>query len=184
MTKIIAYGGSFNPVHIGHVITVFYASQMVEHDRIVVIPTYLHPDGKQLAPFEHRFKMCELAFADIPNLEVSPIEQELGGLSYTLRTVKALMQSNPDWEINLLMGSDVARVFPTWSDYPELSQLVDIFPVGRMGFTDGLDRIVPEVSSSIIRADIASGDFHMIGHLLPPAVMNYILEHDLFGYKR
>ena len=84
------FGGSFNPPHLAHVLAVAVVLSRFEVARILVVPTYRHPFAKALAPYEDRVKMCELAMGFLPRVEVSRVEEELGGESRTLRTLQHL----------------------------------------------------------------------------------------------
>jgi nicotinate-nucleotide adenylyltransferase len=72
----LVYGGSFDPPHIAHVLSVAYALAVEPFERVIVVPVCEHAFPKRPAPFEHRARMCELAFADFPRVEVSRIEAE------------------------------------------------------------------------------------------------------------
>ena len=86
--RVAIFGGSFNPPHVAHVLAVTYVLATEDLDEILVVPCFRHPFAKELAPFEDRFAMCELAMAWLPKVTVSRVEQELGGESRTLRTVE------------------------------------------------------------------------------------------------
>lgn len=73
------FGGSFDPPHLAHVMLAAYVLAAYPLDRLLVAPTFRHPLGKQLTDYEHRVKMCELALADLARVEISRIEQEMGG---------------------------------------------------------------------------------------------------------
>ncbi|HEX9294516.1 MAG TPA: nicotinate (nicotinamide) nucleotide adenylyltransferase, partial [Polyangiaceae bacterium] len=77
--NVFLFGGSFNPPHVAHVLAVAYVLATQDADRVIVIPCYRHPFRKDLAPFEHRFAMCELAMGWLPRTSISAVEQELGG---------------------------------------------------------------------------------------------------------
>lgn len=188
MTKVLVYGGSFNPPHVGHVLTAFHAAMLEEPDLTLIIPTFQHPYGKVLADYEDRVQMCKLAFAAIPGAEVSRIEQELGGVSWTLRTVREVMARYPDASISMIMGSDVYFDYPSWEDYPELKKLLTIVPIGRLSLPlwDDPDPMrAPDISSSRIREAIEkTGSMDSVVHLIYPKVITYIEENGLYGYKR
>lgn len=179
--RVLVYGGSFNPPHAAHVFTVFHALNMLKPDKVLVIPTFQHPDGKALLSYEHRLHMCELAFASVPRVTVSRIEEELKGTSYTLRTLEALQGTHPDWEITLLIGSDVREAMPSWADFSEITENFSVYPIGRMSFhPQGLSGIVPDISSTEIRRLLGEGNAEAVEGMVYPDVLEYILEKGLY----
>ena len=104
-TAVGFFGGSFNPPHVAHVLSVTTLLRSVEGvDRVLVVPTYMHPFAKALAPFDDRVRMCELAMGWIPGVEVSRVEETLGGESRTLRTIEHLASAHPDWNLAARRG--------------------------------------------------------------------------------
>lgn len=115
--KIVIYGGSFNPPHCGHVEAAMTISEQLKPDKLLIIPANI-PPHKELAegsPDAHeRLLLTQLAFSDIPNVEVSDIELHREGKSYTASTVELLMQQYPDAELYLAMGTDMLLSFEEW----------------------------------------------------------------------
>src|SRR6185436_19281792 len=99
--NVLFFGGSFDPPHVAHVLCVAHALSAGEFERALVVPVFEHAFGKRLCAFEHRLRMCELAFADLRNVEVSSVEAELERPSYTLRTLERLSREHPDWRLRL-----------------------------------------------------------------------------------
>ncbi len=187
MTRILLYGGSFNPPHVGHVLTAFHATMLEVPDFTLIIPTFKHPYGKDLADYEDRVRMCELAFAAVPGAEVSRIEQEIGGVSWTLKTVREVAARYSGADLTMIMGSDVYQDYRNWEDYSELQKLLTILPIGRMSLPVWNDPnpIVPDISSSRIREIIEkTGSMDGVVHLIYPKVIAYIEGNGLYGYKR
>jgi nicotinate-nucleotide adenylyltransferase len=151
--RVVIFGGSFNPPHIAHVLALCTAKAYLAPDKLLVMPTYQHPFGKALAPFEDRLRMCELAMGWIPGTEVARVEEELGGASRTLRTLQHLRSKHPDWEMRLLIGSDVMVDAPKWHAFDEVCALAPPLLVGRVGHLHPAAPapILPEVSSTEIR---------------------------------
>lgn len=140
MTGCVAiFGGSFNPPHTAHVLLVRAA--LVHADgaaRVIVVPTFTHAFGKQLAPYQDRVEMCRLAFAPplLPaelaeRVEISDIERKLSGVSYTVETVRELRRRMPGVELRLLMGGDLASECATWRESDELFRLARPMFVAR-----------------------------------------------------
>lgn len=177
--NIAIYGGSFNPVHLGHVMVPMHLSlNDPSIDKILVMVCF-DQKGKLLAPFEHRFEMCRLAFAGVPRVEVSDFERQLGGESLTLRTVRELKKRNPDWSIRFILGSDLVENAPKWDGWNELIQEAQPLIVGRAGIVspNGPPPISPAVSSTEIRKGIAGRDWESIERFLPSRVFQYLQDH-------
>lgn len=115
--RIVVYGGSFNPPHLGHVEAARTVSAELAPDKFLIIPTNVSPH-KMLADGSPepraRLEMCRLAFADIPGAEISDMELQREGKSYTAQTVEKLRHSFPDDELVLVMGTDMFLSFETW----------------------------------------------------------------------
>ena len=115
--RIVVYGGSFNPPHLGHVEAARTVSAELAPDKFLIIPSNVSPH-KKLAEGspepQARLEMCRLAFADIPGAEISDMELRREGKSYTAQTVEELRRSFPDDELIIVMGTDMFLSFETW----------------------------------------------------------------------
>ena len=115
--RIVVYGGSFNPPHLGHVEAARTVSAELAPDKFLIIPTNVSPH-KMLAEGSPepraRLEMCRLAFAGIPGAEISDMELQREGKSYTAQTVEELRRSYPDDELFLVMGTDMLLSFESW----------------------------------------------------------------------
>jgi len=179
---IALFGGSFNPPHVSHQLLCAYvlgtATPVV--DAVWMIPTFKHPFDKVLAPYADRVEMCRrLAAIFGGRVEVSQIEEELGGESYTLNTVKALRERHPQTEFSLVIGADLVAERERWHGWPELSTLIAFIVVGRQGSgvdAPGLD--LPAVSSTDVRERLATG--RPTDSLVPTTVRAYIDEKRLY----
>ncbi len=130
------FGGSFNPPHVGHQLVCAYvlATARPAVDVLWMVPTFHHPFGKSLAPYADRVAMCQRAAAIFGGrVEVSRIEEELGGESYTLSTVKAMHARFPGDDIAVIIGADLLAERERWHGYAELATLADFIVVGRSG---------------------------------------------------
>ena len=182
--KVIAvFGGSFDPPHVAHVLAASYVLATEELDRLMVVPTWQHPlDKRTHADFEDRFRMCQLAMRDLARVEVSRIEQELGGESRTIRTLHELRRRMPGTPLRLIVGSDLLAEVDRWLAFDQITALAPPLVLGRTGFPTGRDLPVefPPVSSRDIRHRVATGE--PTAGLLPRAVADYI-EHELLYRK-
>jgi nicotinate-nucleotide adenylyltransferase len=178
--RIAIFGGSFNPPHVAHQLACAYvlATARPRVERVWMVPAFKHPFDKRLAPFADRVAMCERAAGVFGGrVEVSRIEEELGGESYTLPTVKALMARHPAHELALVIGADLVAERERWHGWSELSTLVPCLIVGRAGAGAG-DVALPPVSSTDVRERIASG--RPIDALVDAGVAEYIAERGLY----
>jgi len=195
--NVIIFGGSFNPVHIGHVFISCYILSAYKPERILVVPVYKHAFGKELESFEHRYEMCRMAMDWIPTVAISDIEKEIGGVSITARTIKHLKESNPNWNIKFVVGSDSADDLKTgrWKDSEALLQMAEPLVIRRSPEPLLTHRspkkdceILPPISSTEIRASLKGQLPDKIAKtFLPHDVMKYIEEQNLYkplSYQR
>jgi len=183
MSKRVAiYGGSFNPPHMGHVLAVAYSLAAHPVDEVLVVPCFQHPFSKGLAPFEDRFAMCERAMGWLPGARVSRVEAELGGESRTLRTLTHLHEQHPDWSLRLLVGADILNDAPKWHAFDQVVALAPLLVLGRRGVAaQGAPApLLPEVSSSEIRAALAAGEVERVREVLPRDVLALIEQRGLY----
>jgi nicotinate-nucleotide adenylyltransferase len=184
--EVALYGGSFDPPHVAHVMAIAYLRTVLAMARVVVVPVYAHAFDKELAPYAHRLKMCEFAFADVRGVEISPLEQELGPPSWTLRTVKELVRRHPDWRLRLAIGADVLADVHRWHAFEELVTLAPPIVLGRRGTarSDAPPPLLPEVSSTEVRALLRVRDRPEsrveLARVVPHAVLRYITQHGLY----
>ncbi len=182
-SEVAVFGGSFNPPHVAHVLAVGYLLAVHRVERVVVVPAYHHPFNKELVAFEHRAAMIRLAMQDLARVEVSEIERELGAeVSRTLDTLEALGARHPDWRLRLCIGADVLADRDKWHRFDRIVAIAPPIALGRAGVShpDAPPTVLPEVSSTEIRAALARGDDQAIAALLPWRVRDYIDEHRLY----
>lgn len=180
--RVAFFGGSFNPPHIGHFLAAAYLLATQDVDEVRVVPCFRHPFDKALLPFEHRFRMCELAMGWLPGVVVSPVERELGGESRTLRTILHLMQQEPGSQFRLVIGADVLKERSLWYGFDRLEQIAPPIVLGRAGIKEegAPAPVLPEVSSSEVREFLREGRRDELENLVPRAVLSYIDAHDLY----
>ncbi|APR74835.1 Nicotinate-nucleotide adenylyltransferase [Minicystis rosea] len=188
--RVAVYGGSFNPPHVGHVLGVVYALSTAPIDEVLVVPVYRHPFAKNLASYPDRLALCRLALGWLPHVTISTVEEELGGESLTLRTVEHLIATHPSWSLRLLVGSDVLADLPKWHRWDRIAALAPPLVMGRAGVdaTEAAvtwvgkpeDAMLPRVSSSEIRAAIASGRIDDVRALVPASVLDHITTRGLY----
>lgn len=128
------FGGSFNPVHNGHVNLVREMSAALCPDRILIVPTGISPFKQGVKPMfsgDDRFNMCRLAFGDIKNCSVSRYELDSSGVSYTVLTLRHFHEMYPDDELYLIVGSDMLLSLKRWKNFEEIMQLASIAAASR-----------------------------------------------------
>jgi nicotinate-nucleotide adenylyltransferase len=191
-------GGTFNPPHIGHLICAQEAIVQLRLDTVVWVPAGVppHREVEQDPGAEARFEMVELTVADDARFEVSRIELDREGPSFTADTLRELKARSPDDELFLLLGGDQAATLRSWHEPEEVLRLCTICVVERTGWQrpavgvklsglPGVDRIrffeMPrvDVSSSLIRRRAAAGQ--PIRYLVADKVANFIGAQSLYG---
>ena len=199
MEKIGIFGGSFNPPHLGHVHAARYAALSLGLDRLMLIPsgkTPCKPVPELTASPEQRIKMLSIAFGSVPIAEVSSMELDRGGESYTWETVQQIREGNPEAELFLLLGTDMFLKFPQWVDADKLCGVVTLVSMNRGekgeqenliraaariesmgGRTVMLDNPVNPISSSQVRRLLA---FEGADSFLPEGVLSYIRREKLY----
>ena len=199
--RIGVFGGSFDPVHIGHLIIAQDALEQLELDRLIFVPAAVSPLKQHCAPVDghHRLEMLQRAVANNFRFEVSELELSRGGISYTIDTVRTLQADHPGAKFFFIVGLDSLCEMHRWHRSEELLESCTVVPFGRGGEdpvrvaercripepwkTRLFDRLIRvhdiEISSSEIRMRIAEG--LSIQTLVPPEVEMYIMEHHLYG---
>ena len=132
--RLCIYGGSFNPPHLGHVAAVKAAQQKLMLDEVRLIPAAMPPHKRLAARSpspEERFELCRLAFDGIPGVTVSDLELKREGKSYTVDTVRALRAAEPEAELYLLIGTDMAATFEEWYCFEEILSSVTLAITAR-----------------------------------------------------
>ena len=180
MSRVGIYGGTFDPIHLGHlhVITQLIEKNLV--DQLLVVPAGL-PLLRQHAPLatgQQRRTMCQLALADLPaeiasKVQVNPIEILRTGPSYAIDTVEAVAQNFPDDTIVLVVGQDAAEKLNQWHRIDELREMVEFLIIARPGYTgDGVDIGALQVAATTIRQGLSAE--------VSSSVATFIRENNLY----
>lgn len=179
MKTVAFFGGSFDPPHIAHQVLCLMVLEATEIDQVWMVPTFQHVFGKVMAPFSHRFALCERIarpFGD--RVVVSDIEAELGGESRTLGTLEALTARHPEIAFRLLVGADILAERHRWHRWDDVARLAPPLVVARAGFPGGDLPAPPDISSREIRNRLGRGESAL--PLVPRAVMDYIAAEGLY----
>jgi nicotinate-nucleotide adenylyltransferase len=188
-------GGTFDPIHIGHLVIAEEAREALSLSRMLFVPAGQppHKPAGEVTPVEHRVAMVELAIADNAAFELSRIEIDRAGPSFTVDTVEELAR---DHDVTVILSAETFRELPTWHEPDRLFAAARVAVVPREGypapdpawlaatFPGREDRVVyfdaPHlgVSSTVIRAKVAAG--RSIRYLVPPAVEAHITANQLY----
>lgn len=196
--KLGIFGGTFNPVHSGHIELVKHFASLAKLDKVLLIPTKIPPHklSSDLLSGEIRLQMCSLAVAEEEKIEVSDIELCRDGSSYTIDTLRALEKIYGDAELYLIMGADMLMCLDSWREYRGIIDRCVICTAARNDSTVKQLRLkakeleIPDnrviisdeeimtVSSTEIREKIKKGD--SISGLVPKTVEKYIIDNRLY----
>jgi nicotinate-nucleotide adenylyltransferase len=197
MDQIGILGGTFNPPHLGHLVMAQEALDQLGLDRVVFMPVAAPPHkeaGADPGPGA-RLELCRLAVAADERMDVSSLEVDRGGASYTVDTLRELHDSQPEHELTFIVGGDMAQSLPTWREPEAVLALARLAVAERegVGRDDVLRRLEPmrpgrgvvffdmpriDVSSSAIRRRVADG--RPIRYLVPDAVAEAIADRSLY----
>jgi nicotinate-nucleotide adenylyltransferase len=190
--RIGILGGTFDPIHLGHLVMAEQVREKLRLDRVIFIPSANppHKTKRKLSPAKDRFQMTRLGVAGNPKFAVSDLELKRKGLSYTIDTLQQLEVLYPKREIYFLTGSDVLDEIQTWKEPEQIYKQAKVVIATRPGF----DRFDPEnrfakksiivpitgidVSSSQIRAKVRKKE--SIRYLVPTKVEKYINKKKLY----
>ncbi len=181
------FGGSFDPVHLGHLVVAEAAGEALGV-AVRFVPAREQPFKRaaHVATPEQRARMLELAVAGNPRLRVERLELMLPPPSYTVRTLRALAQREPGNRFTLLLGADAVQDLPAWHEVEALPGLADIVVFARPGAAPPrhplIGRVIDvpavDISASFVRERVRRG--HSIRYLVPDAVREYIAAHGLY----
>lgn len=190
-------GGTFNPPHVGHLRLARAALAELDLERVLLVPARAAPHKAQEDDpgTEHRLRMCQLVAAAEPRVEVSRIELDRPGPSYTVDTLRSIHATSPEAELTLIVGADMAQTLPSWREPGEILRLARLAIAGRDGGSRDavhgamrsiggepravfLDMPPLDVSSSQVRARVAAGE--PCEDLVGAQVAAYIAEQGLY----
>jgi len=197
VARTAVFGGSFNPVHYGHLLLADEVAEALSLDRVLFVPAAAppHKPAAQLAPAPDRYAMVELAVAGHPKFVVSDIELRRSGPSYTVDTLEALGLPRP--ELFLIMGSETFLDLLTWRAPQRVAQLAQLAVVPRLGSvfdpeSAAVRKVVHEIGQEPVVVHAASlpisasdlrrraRDGRSLAYRLPPAVASYIQAKRLY----
>lgn len=197
---LTVFAGTFNPIHIAHLIIAESVRTELNAEKILFIPSFIPPqkDNDLVSP-EHRFNMVKSAVEDNPFFEVSDIELKLKGISYTYNTIQELYRQNPETEgnINFIIGADAFTHIESWYRHEELAKMINFIVIARPKSKETEEIVnnlslkefsykfieAPEIdiSSSYIRQRVKAKK--SVKYLVTDFVERYITENKLYALR-
>jgi nicotinate-nucleotide adenylyltransferase len=197
LTRVGLLGGTFNPPHLGHLVCAQEAHFQLGLDRVIFMPVYAppHKEAERDPGADHRVELCRLALAGDSRFDVSRLEADTPGRSFTVDTLKRLHESNPEDDLTFIVGGDMAYALPTWHEPEAVLSLATLGVAEREGVvrSDITERLAGlagahrirffdmprlDISSSMIRRRVAAGQ--PLRYLVPDAVAAYIDSEGLY----
>jgi len=183
-SRIGLLGGTFNPIHFGHIEIAKVALNLLKLNKLIFIPAGNPWQKEDFISFGHRLKMLKLATKSMENVEVSELEKDEVNPSYTYQTLQELHKIYPESEFIFLIGSDAIKSFGNWKEPNLIKTLARIYVVPRQNdpivdwHFDRLQYSPAPISSSQIREQIKNGEG--IQDLVPAEVIEYIKANQLY----
>jgi nicotinate-nucleotide adenylyltransferase len=198
-------GGNFDPIHMGHLLIANEASNQCDFAQVLFCPYRNSPreEDREITGSQTRMMMIELAIKDIPKFQISLVELDREGPSYTVDTLQELNEKNPKWNLHFIIGSDNLKEFHTWKDPGQILEEAKLFVARR---DENPTKVPPDVkeliqekgSDRIIFQDEDTPRFHIsstmirerrrnhgsIDFLVPDEVQDYIRSNDLYEKRK
>jgi nicotinate-nucleotide adenylyltransferase len=182
-------GGTFDPIHHGHLVAASEAASALQLDEVIFVPTGEPWQKKQVSEGEHRYLMTVIATASNPRFKVSRVDIDRAGPTYTIDTLRDIRASYPDAELFFISGADAIAQILSWKDVEEIWPLAHFVAVSRPGHKLLIPN-VPEgavstlevpalaISSTDVRKRVETGK--PIWYLVPDGAVQYIAKHELY----
>ncbi|HEX7346353.1 MAG TPA: nicotinate-nucleotide adenylyltransferase [Candidatus Limnocylindrales bacterium] len=190
--RIGVMGGTFDPIHHGHLVAASEVAQSFDLDEVIFVPTGQPWQKSVVSPSEHRYLMTVIATASNPRFTVSRVDIDRAGPTYTIDTLRELKTQRPDAELFFITGADALAQILSWRDHDELWDLAHFVAVSRPGHvlstaglpTDDVSQLeIPAlaISSTDCRDRVEHGN--PVWYLVPDGVVQYIAKHHLYRSK-
>ncbi|WP_083451572.1 nicotinate-nucleotide adenylyltransferase [Leucobacter celer] len=187
--RIGVMGGTFDPIHHGHLVAASEVAQSFDLDEVVFVPTGRPWQKQNVSPSEHRYLMTVIATASNPRFTVSRVDVDREGPTYTVDTLRDLREQLPDAELFFISGADAVEQIVSWKDVDQLWELAHFIAVTRPGHELSLSGLSDEhisllevpalaISSTDCRERVARG--YPVWYLVPDGVVQYIAKHGLY----
>jgi nicotinate-nucleotide adenylyltransferase len=187
--RIGVMGGTFDPIHHGHLVAASEVQQSFDLDEVVFVPTGEPWMKEGVSPAEHRYLMTVIATASNPRFTTSRVDIDRGGVTYTIDTLRDLREQHPDADLFFITGADAVAQIVEWKDVDELWTLAHFVAVSRPGHPLSI-RGLPEQGVSSLEVPalaISSTDCRRrvdrgfpVWYLVPDGVVQYISKHHLY----
>lgn len=188
--RIGVMGGTFDPIHNGHLVAASEVASAMELDEVLFVPTGKPWQKQEVSPAEHRYLMSVVATASNPQFKVSRVDVDRPGFTYTVDTLNELNVQFPDADLFFISGADAIAQIIAWKDIDSVWDLAHFVAVSRPGHKLKLPKApkgaiseleVPalSISSTDVRQRVADGK--PIWYLVPDGVVQYISKHHLYG---
>ncbi|MBO0984812.1 MULTISPECIES: nicotinate-nucleotide adenylyltransferase [Rathayibacter] len=187
--RIGVMGGTFDPIHHGHLVAASEVAQSFDLDEVVFVPTGQPWHKKTVTSAEHRYLMTVIATASNPRFTVSRVDVDRIGTTYTIDTLRDIHAAHPDAELFFITGADAVAQILSWKDYDELWELAHFVAVSRPGHVLNVSGLPAQdvslleipalaISSTDCRSRVNRG--HPVWYLVPDGVVQYISKHHLY----
>ena len=187
--RIGIMGGTFDPIHHGHLVAASEVQVSLDLDEVIFVPTGIPEEKPDVTSSEHRYLMSVIATASNPRFRVSRVDIDRPGPTFTIDTLRDMHQSYPDAELFFITGADAVAQLSTWREAEQLWQMAHFVAVTRPGHelnVEGIpDRAVSvlevpalAISSTDCRQRVRDG--HPVWYLVPDGVVQYIAKHRLY----
>ncbi|MEP7763732.1 nicotinate-nucleotide adenylyltransferase [Sanguibacter sp. 25GB23B1] len=189
--RVGVMGGTFDPIHHGHLVAASEVAARFQLDEVVFVPTGqpTFKQGQDVSPAEHRYLMTVIATASNPRFTTSRVDIDRVGLTFTVDTLRDLRAERPDVDFFFITGADAIAQILSWKDTDELWQMAHFVAVTRPGHTLSVDSLPPDVvsvleipalaiSSSDCRARARAGE--PVWYLVPDGVVQHIAKYGLY----
>ncbi|HZC71065.1 MAG TPA: nicotinate-nucleotide adenylyltransferase [Jatrophihabitans sp.] len=191
MARVGIMGGTFDPIHHGHLVAASEVESLFGLDEVVFVPTGepWQKDDRQVSPAEHRYLMTVIATASNPRFWVSRVDIDRPGPTYTIDTIRDIAAQRPGAELFFITGADALAQILSWKGWQDAVQLAHFVGVTRPGYDLSAEHLPSEsvtlldvpamaISSSDCRARVAGG--RPVWYLVPDGVVQYINKHNLY----
>jgi nicotinate-nucleotide adenylyltransferase len=187
--RVGVMGGTFDPIHHGHLVAASEVQQSFDLDEVIFVPTGEPAMKEGVSPAEHRYLMTVIATASNPRFTTSRVDIDRGGITYTIDTLRDLHAEHPDADLFFITGADAVAQIVEWKDVDELWKLAHFVAVSRPGHALSI-RGLPEQGVSSLEVPalaISSTDCRRrvdrgfpVWYLVPDGVVQYISKHHLY----